>query len=146
MTQLYRSFHCSVILFILTACRAVGDDKPMSFADLKETIDRRVADWQPTADVLMAAARCLQENEKGYQREIASIEASEDPPARKAAKIARRQQYIAKGRRQTATAWFDIAVACYNLSRKADAQEYAEKVAADEEFGARARELLSRLR
>ncbi len=50
MIPLYRSFHCSVILFILTACQAVGDDNPVSFADLKETIDRRIADWQPTAE------------------------------------------------------------------------------------------------
>ena len=109
-------------------------------------VDAELSDWQPTADVLIAAARCLQVNEEGYQREIASIEASEDPPARKAAKIARRQQYIAKGRRQMATSWFDIAVACYNLSRKADAQEYAEKVIDDEQFGQRAKEILSRLR
>jgi len=109
-------------------------------------VDAELSDWQPTADVLIAAARCLQVNEEGYQREIASIEASEDPPARKAAKIARRQQYIAKGRRQMATSWFDVAVACYNLSRKADAQEYAEKVVDDEQFGQRAKEILSRLR
>ena len=46
----YRSFHCSIILFILTVCQAAGDDKTTSFADLKEMIDRRVADWQPTAE------------------------------------------------------------------------------------------------
>ena len=45
-----------------------------------------------------------------------------------------------------ATSWFDVAVACYNLSRKADAQEYAEKVVDDEQFGQRAKEILSRLR
>ena len=44
------------------------------------------------------------------------------------------------------TSWFDTAVACYNLSRKAEAQQYAEKVADDEQFGGRAKELLSRLR
>ncbi len=109
-------------------------------------VDAELRNWGPTAEGLIAAARCLQVNEDGYQREIATIEASEDPPARKAAKIARRQQYIAKGRRQMATSWFDIAVACYNLSRKADAQAYAEKVADDEQFGQRARDLLSRLR
>jgi hypothetical protein len=45
-----RSFQCSVLVLILTACQATGDDKRMSFAELKETVDRRVADWQPTAD------------------------------------------------------------------------------------------------
>src|SRR5262249_40584850 len=62
------------------------------------------------------------------------------------AKIARREQYIAKGRRQIATSYFDTAVACYNLSRKTEAQQYAEKVADDEQFAARAKEILSRLR
>jgi tetratricopeptide (TPR) repeat protein len=109
-------------------------------------VDAELRDWQATTEVLIGAAKCLEVNETSYQREIASIEASEDPPARKAAKIARRQQYIAKGRRQMATSWFDIAVACYNLSRKADAQQYAEKVVDDEQFGARARDLLTRLR
>jgi tetratricopeptide (TPR) repeat protein len=103
-------------------------------------------DWGPTVDTLVAAAACLQVNEESYLKEIATFEASDDPPARRAAKIARRQQYIAKGRRQMATSWFDIAVASYNLSRKIEAQQYAEKVADDEQFGARARELLSRLR
>jgi tetratricopeptide (TPR) repeat protein len=103
-------------------------------------------DWGPAADVLIGAAQCLQASEQSYEREIAAIEASDDPPARKAAKIARRRQYIAKGRRQMATSWFDTAVACYNLSRKVEAQQYAEKVAADEQFGDRAKEILARLR
>ena len=50
MIPLYRSFQCSIIVLILTACQAAGDEKAASFADLKEMIDRRVADWQPTTD------------------------------------------------------------------------------------------------
>ena len=42
-----------------------------------------------------------------------------------------------------ATSWFNIAVAYYNLSRKAEARQFAEKVADDEQFGERAREILS---
>jgi tetratricopeptide (TPR) repeat protein len=102
--------------------------------------------WQPTADVLVNAAACLAANEIGYFKEIAAIQESDDPPARKAAKIARREIYIAKGRRQQATSWFDIAVAYFNLSRKSEARQYAEKVVDDEQFADRARELLSRLR
>ena len=109
-------------------------------------VNAEMGSWAPTAEILVNAVVCLQANEVAYRNEIASIEASNDPPARKVAKIARREQYIAKGRRQIATSWFDTAVACYNLSRKAEAQQYAEKVVADEQFGARAKELLSRLR
>ncbi len=50
MIPLYRSFQCSVTMLILTACQAVGDDNPVPFADLKEKIDHRIADWQPTVD------------------------------------------------------------------------------------------------
>ncbi len=109
-------------------------------------VNAEMGSWARTAEILVNAVACLQANEIGCRNENASIEASTDPPARKAAKIARREQYIAKGRRQIATSWFDTAVASYNLARKADAQQYAEKVADDEQFGARAKELLSRLR
>ena len=102
--------------------------------------------WARTAEILINAVVCLQANEDGYRNEIASIAASNDPPARKAAKIARREQYIAKGRRQIATSWFDSAVAFYNLSRKVEARQFAEKVVDDQQFGDRAKDLLSRLR
>jgi tetratricopeptide (TPR) repeat protein len=102
--------------------------------------------WVPTTEILVNAAQCLQATELGYLEEIASIEASDDPPARKSAKIDRRRQWIAKTRRQMMTSWFDVAVASFNLSRKAEAQRYAEKVIDDEQFGARAKEILARLR
>jgi tetratricopeptide (TPR) repeat protein len=102
--------------------------------------------WGPTAEVLLEAARCLEANDKAYLEEIASIQASAESPARKAGKIARREQYIAKGRRQLATSWFDVAVAYFNLSRKTEARQFAEKVVEDEQFGARAREILDRLK
>jgi tetratricopeptide (TPR) repeat protein len=101
--------------------------------------------WPRTADVLLEAAQCIDAAELGYAEQIAKIRASSDPPARQAQKIARREQYIAKGRRMRATAWYDIAVACFNLSRKDEARRYAEKLSADEQFGERAREILSRL-
>ena len=38
--------------------------------------------WQPTSDILVNAAQCLEANEAGYLKEIATIEASDDPPDR----------------------------------------------------------------
>ncbi len=102
--------------------------------------------WDRTADVLANAAKCLQNNEERYVEEIAQIRQSTDPPARKESKIRRREQYIAKGRRQIATSFFNVAVASFNLQRRDAAREYAEKVVADEQFGERAREILSRLK
>ena len=102
--------------------------------------------WDRSADVLAATTRCLEGAERAYTDEIATIRASAESPDRQARKIARREQLIAKGRRMTATSWFDIAVAYYNLSRKTEARQFAEKVADDEQFGERARELLTRLK
>ena len=45
-----------------------------------------------------------------------------------------------------ATCWFNGAVASFNLSKKDEAREFAEKVIDDEQFGDRARQLLARLR
>jgi len=100
--------------------------------------------WDRTAEVLTNASQCLQMNEERFLREIASIRESSDPPARKESKIKRREQYIAKGRRQIATSFFNVAVASYNLQRAAEARIYAEKLLDDEQFGARAKEILSR--
>ena len=99
--------------------------------------------WNLTAEVLVDTGRCLENAERGLNDEIAAIRASTDPPARQALKIARRELFLAKTRRMTATSWFDIAVAYYNLSRKTEARQFAEKVADDEQFGERAREILS---
>lgn len=102
--------------------------------------------WERTAQVLVGAAACLRDAEARHAQEIRSIRASGDPPARKESKIRRREQYIAKGRRQMATSFFDIAVASYNLRRTVEARRYAELVADDEQFGERARDLLSWIR
>ena len=101
--------------------------------------------WPRTAAVLSETSDCLLGAEQAYLKEIENIRASQDPPERQAKKIARREQYIAKGRRYLVTSWFDIAVAYFNLSRPADARRYAEKVVDDEQFGERAKEILARL-
>ena len=48
--------------------------------------------------------------------------------------------------RMTATSYYNVAVASFNLSQKDQAREYAGKVLQDEQFGERAREILSRLK
>ncbi len=39
-----------VILLFLVVSQASAGEKPVSFSDLQAEVDRRVADWQPTAD------------------------------------------------------------------------------------------------
>jgi hypothetical protein len=43
------------------------------------------------------------------------------------------------------TSWFNTAVAYFSLARKDEARQFAEKVADDEQFGDRAKEILARL-
>lgn len=105
-----------------------------------------LAVWDRTSEVLVDTAQCLTRAEQAAREEIEKIRASDDPPERQARQIARRERQIANSRRMMAQSWFNTAVAYYNLSRTAEAREYAEKVADDEQFGERAREILSRLR
>ena len=105
-----------------------------------------LSQWPRASEIIPAAARCLQNAVEQASAEIEQIRAGDDPPARQARKIAKREQIIATARRWIATSWFNSAICYYNLSRPADAREYAERVTNDEQFGDRARELLSRLR
>ena len=101
--------------------------------------------WPPTAEVFVETATCLQNGQRQYTEEIAQIQRSNASTERKARQIARREKLIRDAERMIATSWFNTAVASFNLSRKDDARQYAEKVADDQQFGERARELLSRL-
>ena len=106
--------------------------------------DQRV--WDRTADTFVATARCLENAEQELMRDIEKIRTSKDPPARQARQIARREQQIASGRRMLATSSFNTAVAYFSLSRNEEARQFAETVKDDEQFGERAREILSRLK
>src|SRR5262249_41146378 len=102
--------------------------------------------WSDTVNVLGSTAECLQRAEEGLEDEIERIRASDLREDRKARQIAKREQQIAEGRRRIATSWFDCAVAYFGLSKTDEARQFAEKVADDEQFGPRAKEILSRLR
>lgn len=101
--------------------------------------------WPLTTNVLREAVSCIDAAEQAAVADIAEIRASTQPPQRQARQIARREQRIAEGRRMIATSWYNTAVAYFSLAQKDEARQFAEKVAADEQFGARAKEILSRL-
>jgi tetratricopeptide (TPR) repeat protein len=101
--------------------------------------------WSRTAEVSTEAASCLEGAEAQLRKEIEEFRASTMPAQRQARQIGKRQQEIDSGARMRATCWFNAAVASFNLARPADVRRYADKVAADEQFGDRARELLTRL-
>ena len=102
--------------------------------------------WNPSAERFIAAVSCLEGAERDLRSDIERIRRSSDSPARQARLIASRDRQIASGRRMIAQASFNTAVAYFNLSRDVEARPFAERVADDEQFGARARELLSRFK
>ena len=108
-------------------------------------VDAELGIWQQTVDIFVATASCLEGSRQQIAQEIAKIQASNAAPDRKVKKIARREQQLAVETRRLATSWFNTAVGYFNLAQKAQARQYAEKVSDDEQFGARARELLGRL-
>jgi tetratricopeptide (TPR) repeat protein len=102
--------------------------------------------WSRTADVFVETARCLDDSVRALALDIEAIRQSTVREERKSRSIARREQQIASARRMRATSTFNTAVAYYNLSRAGEARPFAEQVADDEQFGERARDLLSRLK
>jgi tetratricopeptide (TPR) repeat protein len=107
------------------------------YADLRQ--------WAQTATGAVAAAGCITSAETGLRAEIERIRTSEMPEARKERQIAAREKQIASGIRMRANCWYNGAVASFNLSKKDEAREFAQRVVDDEQLGERARELLARL-
>jgi len=103
------------------------------------------ARWDNVVDMAVGTAGCLDGAEAYARQEIDRIAASSVPETRKARQIARREQQIVTAIRMRATCWFNAAVANFNLSKSAEARRFAEKVNNDEQFGERARDLLTRL-
>ena len=89
--------------------------------------------------------RCCEDAEQQLRRELEQIRRSDAVSPRQMRQITRREEQIASGRRMLAASWFNTAVADYNLARKDDARQLAERLTSDDEFGGRARETLSLL-
>lgn len=99
--------------------------------------------WTDAARMAVSAAGCLSASEVGLRAEIENIRADAKlPDARKARMIAGRERQVGNAIRMRASCWFNGAVASYNLGRKDDAKEMAQKIADDEQFGDRAKQLL----
>jgi tetratricopeptide (TPR) repeat protein len=109
------------------------------------TVHAELRGWVPMADVFVSTEECLQGSQRQLTQDIVRIQNSKRAPERKAKLVAKREQQIRTNGRMIATSWFNTAVAYFNLSQKTQARQYAEKVSDDEQYGERARELLSRL-
>ncbi len=102
-------------------------------------------DWTTTADLFSATATCLDVSRVALRAEIARLQSEDIPEARRARQIASRERQFETEGRMLATSWFNISVASFNLARTDAARAFAGKVADDEQYGARARDILSRL-
>lgn len=99
--------------------------------------------WNDAARGAVTAVGCLTASEIALKNEIETIRADARlPEARKARMIAGRERQIGNAIRMRASCWFNGAVANYNLGKKDAAKELAEKIADDEQFGERARQVL----
>ncbi len=102
--------------------------------------------WTPSEEAYLLAESCLERSRMRLVEEVAAIQTSNAPEDRKARRVASRQQKIATADSMIRQSWFNLAVAYYNLQRPAEARHYAELVVDDEQFGERARTILSDMR
>jgi tetratricopeptide (TPR) repeat protein len=102
--------------------------------------------WERVATAAAAAATCFDNEEATLLREIEQFKTAKMPPERRDRQIARRDRQIAGNARMRAAAWFNAAASSYNLGRSDDARQFAERLVGDQQFDARAHDLLNRLR
>ncbi len=101
--------------------------------------------WPEAASESSDAGTCLSSTERGLRIEIERIRDSDASESRKMRQIAAREKQMASVIRMRANCWYNGAVANFNLSRRDEARALAERIADDEQFGERARQLLDRL-
>ena len=101
-------------------------------------------EWERAIQATQATASCFDGEEPILRAQIESLRASTTMPAeRRDRQITRRERQIATNARMRATAWFNAAAANFNLGKKEEARAFAEKLTGDEQFGSRARAMLT---
>ena len=101
--------------------------------------------WPRAIELFGATTVCIDAAERGLAAEIARIRTTAMAAERRDRQIESKEKQIAAGRRTRASAWYNGAVACFNAGRRIEARDLAGKVVDDEQFGDRARALLTRL-
>jgi len=103
-------------------------------------------EWQRAAQATAATAACFDSEEAVLRAQLDSLRNSNIPSERRDRQINRRERQIATNARMRAMAWYNAAAANYNLGNKDSARGYAERLTDDEQFGSRARDLLSQVK
>jgi tetratricopeptide (TPR) repeat protein len=97
--------------------------------------------WRSATAALTEAVACLDRRDESLRAEIALLRAA----GGRERIVLRREHEIAANERVRVQAWFNLAVAAFEMGDVPAARMYAGRVANDERFGDRARALLQRL-
>src|SRR5262249_16620915 len=103
------------------------------------------AQWTESARAAANASTCFDAELTRLSAELESLRTAEMRADQVDRQMARGEQQMRSETRMRAACWFDAAAANYNLSRKDEARQFAEKLLDDEQYGDRARDLISRL-
>jgi tetratricopeptide (TPR) repeat protein len=109
-----------------------------------QTVLSEQEEWSAAAREAVEAAGCFEAEGSRLLREIDRLTASDLPEERKTRQLARREQQLRNTSRRNANARFNAAVAYFNLQRRDEALHLATTLVEDEQFGERARLIVSR--
>jgi tetratricopeptide (TPR) repeat protein len=126
-----------------TAQRLNGDDCETRFNFA--AVNAELGAWGVAVTAYDGTGTCLERLRAQITAQIAALEASDAAPERKARGLASRNKQLLGATRMLVQSWFNTAIADSKLDRKDEARRFAEKVMDDEQFGARAKDLLAQL-
>jgi tetratricopeptide (TPR) repeat protein len=105
-------------------------------------VQLELRDWAASMPPLSDAVACLDGRDDDLRKQIAQLRSA---PGRERS-ITRREREIAGNQQLRVQSWFNLAVAAFNQGDAINAREYAGRVVDDDRFGARARNLLARIK
>jgi tetratricopeptide (TPR) repeat protein len=108
-------------------------------------VNVELASWNVGANLYASAATCFDQLRAGLAAEIAKLQQSGGNPDRVGRQVSSREEQRAGALRLQIQSWFNGAVANLQLGRREAARDLAEKVQEDDQFGARAKEILKRI-
>ena len=111
-----------------------------------QAVQTQQAQWGESAGVASNAAACFDADLARLTIEIGSLRTADMRADQRDRQIAKREQLVRSETRMRAACWYDAAAANYNLLRRDEAKQFAEKLLDDEQYQKRASELLARLR
>ncbi len=126
-----------------TAQRLNGDDCETRFNFA--AVNAELGAWGVAVTAYDGTGTCLERLRTQITAQITALDASDAAPERKARGLASRNKQLLGATRMLVQSWFNTAIADSKLDRKDDARKFAEKVMDDEQFGARAKDLISQL-